>query len=363
MIPYLILIAVPAIVGMVGSKYNDTSKNNRTIIDIFFFLFLMLLILRNESVGVDLQNYKLFFEQYSFFSPGEIVHDAFYEGKEIGYMLLSRFISVFTDNFRMMIIVCGLMSVIPIWKMYRKEPDFGFLTIILFLNIAPFTLFFSGLRQAIAIAFVCIAYHFTKEKRFFPFLFAVFVGFLFHKSALIGILLYPIYHLRIKNKLYLLAFIPVIGIVYYYATPIFFYLAGFLSNNYVDRYLVDVQETGAYMVSLLLFLLLIYSFVIVDEEKMDDETVGLRNLLVLATILQLFSRVHTIAMRVNYYYLIFIPMLIPRIMRRTSDKNVKIMQISMIVFVVYFTYNFLHLAYTGGDAMHVFPYAFFWEQI
>ena len=107
----------------------------------------------------------------------------------------------------------------------------------------------------------------------------------------------------------------------------------------------------------------VFAFAIPDETLLDDETIGLRNFLLMAVALQMFAPLHTIAMRMNYYYIIFIPLLLPKIIEARSKtwSQVAIMGRHVMVgfFLVYFFYN----AYTGTNNLHVFPYHFFWEVV
>ena len=44
----------------------------------------------------------------------------------------------------------------------------------------------------------------------------------------------------------------------------------------------------------------VFSFLVVDEKKLDEETIGLRNFLLMAFTLQIFAPLHTLAMRMGY---------------------------------------------------------------
>lgn len=116
------------------------------------------------------------------------------------------------------------------------------------------------------------------------------------------------------------------------------------------------------MIFLLLAILSLYCYLMPNNEALSDDIIGLRNLLVLATVLQVFSGINTLAMRFNYYYLLFVPILIPRIINEGMNKNRKLAEISYIVMVVFFTVWFFYQAYTGSDILQVFPYYPAWAR-
>ena len=106
---------------------------------------------------------------------------------------------------------------------------------------------------------------------------------------------------------------------------------------------------------------LIFSFVLPENDMMDKEKIGLRNLLFLRTILQIFAGINSVAMRLNYYYLIFIPLLIPRVINNVSEKNRKPAYFSYLIMVGFFTFWYFYRAYTTADILRVYPYYPMWS--
>ena len=212
----------------------------------------------------------------------------------------------------------------------------------------------------VAIGIGFIAYEFTRKKRLIPFILMLLFAMTFHTSAFMLAFMYPLYHARITRK-WLFAIVPILAVIFAFNEQIFTSLAWVL-EEYVG-YDASITETGAFTMLILFAIFAVFAFVIPDETLLDDETRGLRNLLVLSVALQMFAPLHTIAMRMNYYYIIFIPLLLPKIIEARSKtwSQVAIMGRHVMVgfFLVYFFYN----AYTGTNNLHVFPYHFFWEVV
>ncbi len=376
MLPYFIMVGIPAYLSVLiyffqkNSRYRfdyradyNHQKTYQLVIDSFFLIWLLLLIFRGEKVGIDLSTYKYHFNNYSSMTWETILTNGVLSDHEPAYVLLCKLISIVSGDFRGVIIVSALISVIPIWKLYRNDGKNGFLTIVLFLNIAPFVMYFSGLRQAMAMAFIVPCYYCCKSNKALKFILWVMIAYLFHKSSVILLLMYPVYHIKWRKKINLLYLLPIIAIIYLFKLPIFRFLLMFMNEKYIERYTEGIKSTGAYAVLLLLIVLLIYSFVIVDQLKLDNDTVGLRNILVISVVLQVFSGVHSIAMRMNYYYLLFIPLIIDHVIRIGDDKEKKILQISKVCMVVFFTVYYFYFAYTDADILNVYPYKPFWVDM
>ena len=108
----------------------------------------------------------------------------------------------------------------------------------------------------------------------------------------------------------LFIFVPIIGVVFVFNKPIFEFVLQFL-GEYGENY--SYEETGGYMMIVLFALFLLFSYIAPDESKMDKETIGLRNILVLTLTMQTFALANPVAMRMNYYNIMFIPLLLPRV--------------------------------------------------
>lgn len=362
MVPYFIMVGVPTILSICLSRIKiDKSKADRIVIDVFFAIWILLLLLRSIYVGSDILNYKMQFRLYSSFSWERLIRGIVNSELEAGYSVISKTVFLFTRSFRVMLTVCTIISVAPIWWLYRKEGKMGALLIVIFINIAPFTMYFSGLRQAMAMAFVLPCFKYCKEHSFWKFIFVVLIAYLFHGSALILLLLYPVYHVNLRNQFYILLFFPVFIVIFANNEAIFRFLILF-TGKYAQEYMDSIKQTGAGSVTLLLLALLIYCFIIPDTKSLDKDFIGLRNVLMLSTILQIFSGVHTIAMRFNYYFLLLVPLLVVKSVSISDKKYQQITQLSLICMYVFFTVFYFYQAYTSPDILNVYPYKFLFND-
>lgn len=356
MLPYLVMVGFPAVLSLLFLWGKvESNRGNKIIVDTFFVIWLVLLLFRSERVGIDLSVYKMNFNNYIFLSWKEIFNGIFEGEFEAGFVVISKIISYLTDNFRAMIIICACISVIPIWILYRNEAHIGFFAIVMFLNIAPFPMYFSGLRQAMAMALVMPCYYFCKNKKIWHFLLMVFIAFLFHRSAMILLLMYPIYHLRLKKAYHIVYIAPIIAAIYVLKKPIFSFLLNFV-GDYADEYEDAIKDTGAYAVTLLLAILLVYAFLVANSDIIDYDTMGLRNLMILSVILQVFSGVHTIAMRMNYYFLLLVPLAVCKVVKNGDKKIKDIIHLSLICMMAFFFAYYIYFIHTDEDILRIYPY-------
>ena len=357
MVPYYVMVAIPAILSLLFSGRTDkfsAEKKNKVVTWFFFAILLVILMVRHEKVGVDIKYYVSMFKQASNFSWKEIFK--FYED-EYGYYLLNKAIGVFTDNNQVLLGVIAIICIIPLACLYSRNSENAILTISIFLIISNFAILFSALRQAIAIAIVATSYKYIKEKKVLKFILIIVLAFFFHKSALIALLLYPIYHMNI-TKMKLLVLVPVIGFVFAFRNQIYVFMLQFL-GEYGETY--ELSESSGYAMILLFALFLLLAYVAPDENKMDKETIGLRNMMVLTLMIQIFVLASPMAMRMNYYSAMFVPLLIPKIINRCHDKNKKTYQYIGLGLIVFFILYYFYKAYTGEDTLQIYPYRGFWK--
>ena len=100
----------------------------------------------------------------------------------------------------------------------------------------------------------------------------------------------------------------------------------------------------------------------IDDSVADKEVLGLRNVMVLATCIQFFASLNTVAMRVNYYFIPLIPLLISKVYYRANEENKKVVTAANIIMIVFFFGYFFYTAYTGSDILQIFPYKAFWQE-
>lgn len=357
MIPYILLaFAPPTISYFFCSRKQDRKARIVFSIALFFTGFLLLVACRDLSIGVDNKTYIFMFESFSKLEWEEILQKVEIEH---GYAFLNKICFLIKQDYQFLVFSIALISILPIAIMYIKESESSLLTIALFLTTGIFSMYFSGLRQVIAMAFIVPAYYFTKNKRPICFIITVLLATLFHQSAFVMLIFYPVYRSKITAKKFLYI-IPAVLIGYIFNAQIFTLLLKFIGERYEDRYGV-IESTGAITMIILFVLFVAYSYFIVDENKFSSDDFGLRNVLIICLVLQLFAPVNSVAMRMNYYFIPFIPLTIPKMANRCKNNYKQLAWFSVAVMSAFFMMYFIFDGYTGTDTLQIFPYKFFWQ--
>jgi len=330
------------------------------LMPIFFIIFFLLLSLRNYSIGADVLNYKSHFEAISSLTFRQVLN----RSGDVLYNLLNWFISRFTEDFRIFLTIVSAIILLPIAAFYSEEREYSFMKMIIFINMPNFIMIFSGLRQAIAFSISIIAYKFVREKKILWFLVFALIAFGFHHSAFIVFVYYPLYHFTFKRK-HLWFVIPAMILVYIYNRPIFTIATEILNSLFGEDYSAIADDTGAYTMLVLFILFAILAYVLPDESLMDEETLGLRNFLLMAVVIQCFVPLYALAMRMNYYFILFIPVLLSKIIKSCKSSFEQVGMLSHWVLSSYLLIYYLDKLYTscstGISSLGTYPYRFFWQ--
>lgn len=359
MIPYFLLVALPVLVRLIGKKIRFTTDKKVLIqtqassIDTFMFIFLLLVALRGVEVGNDTGRYQQLYNRYSAQRFSELLSAG---GFEVGYKLLNWLVGNTAGHYQVLLAVTAVICVYPLWYFYKRETENQLLTIALFLTVAPYTMYLTGIRQAIAMSMGVPAWYAAKNKKLPLFVAIVVLAMQFHTSALFMFAIYPLYYARITKR-WLWFVIPCMMGVYVLRETIFTYLFALVWKEYSTT-----QATGATTILFLLILFGLYTYILPDEKSLDKDTIAMRNMLLLSIVVQIFAMLHPLSMRMNYYFLIFVPLLIPKIANRSKKQFVQIARLSVMVMTVFFMYYFINSVITDNDALNIFPYTPFWKN-
>lgn len=359
MFAYYLLVGAPLLMAllMYSLKYTyrlDRMPYQKEVIRVFFLIYFLLLAFRAESVGADTWNYLSKFRDAQDSTWTEHV---FSRTSEHGYAFLTKLVAAVTDSEQLFLTVVALITVYPLAKLYMEQSESPILTISLYLVLPMFQMLFSGLRQAIAMAFVPMAYRYVRERKRFGFFAVILIASLFHSSAWLMLALYPVYHARIQRKA-LIWLAPLLVAVVVFRAQIYLLLFSVMNYLFYAEYAV-VEETGASSMLILFAVILVFSYLFLG--KTDEETSGQRNILILSVVVQSFAMVNRGVMRANYYYLLFLPLLLPKVIRRIPYKNKWFAELAEVACCAYFFFTFFRKALSGVDSLQIFPYVPFWN--
>lgn len=344
----LICISVMLLFSWFFSQTNGNGKKH-FVLSACIILFLYA-ALRAHDLQPDIPIYVDYYNKYSKLSFGEII--AFFDGghKDPFYYVFSWLFSrIFTDV-QWWLAFVSLVYIIVAGIIIYRESENPLLSIIAFLALGYFEFSLSGLRQALALSFTMLSYFGIKNKNFILFAFLVLLASLFHRSALIFLIAYPIANTKL-GAIHLFIALAV-GVIFIFGET---YIRDFLQNFLVDtQYEGYIDRTVGLTMSGFIIQFAIFGFCFVyypDVSKKYPQADILYNLAFTGLLFQLFSSMIAEVFRISMYFSFFNILLIPMAISVEKDKKIQAVE-SFGVGALFIAYMLI----TGLP-----EYAFFWS--
>lgn len=266
-------------------------------------------------------------------------------------------------HYQVFFVLCSFLTLYPLYKACLKlsiNPAYSLVVYFLFPML--YLESFSIVRNAIAYSFALYAFVLLIDKKFLRSLLMIAVAFMFHKSAAITLLIYPLYFLKLNSKINLIVYVAsffisqlVMRIVGNYADAI-----SLLSN--VEDY-ADVARSGGRTMTYIVNAITIFNFAIWRKlEEIDHINCKFLTLYCAGACLwNVFLPVDsTIALRLGSFFIIYIIFLAPQYMYAFGNKNRQLVSMFsyyffLILFVSYFYINVSSYLKTP-DRMSNLPY-------
>lgn len=330
--------------------YNISESNVKSIKKTLMFLsilpMVLIYVLRYKYVGVDTIGYVRFFQdeirEYTF---TQLISQDLMR-VEVGYRLYVKLISLFSDNYTVYFLFNAIIIFGSIYRFVLKYTENPFVFLFLFMTLGTYSFFETGLRQALAMSICLWAVDFIKNKKLIKFLLTVGLAFLFHKSAAIFLLMYPLTYLKSRNAIFTVY--AVLSVVFAGGFALF---QSFFNELVGYEYSVEYTGNGQIFL-ILLFVLFVFAYSINKNGKLPLNDFLLHFTLVtcIMWILRLISRT---AERISFYFIFgFYAYFSNSTVARKSEVKIVIQTILLLICFALFVYRNVSTSYT-----------FFWQGV
>lgn len=289
----------------------------------------LILALRANTVGVDLQTYASAFEYIShldflnMISRIKLLKNAvlpYPYSLESGWMLLNWVISHMGFGFHSLLVFCAAVNMYAYGKLVYRYSNIPWMSFCIFLALNVYTYMFGILRQSLALSIVILAvmaFDNNKKKAYFLFV----LSFAIHRTAIIALLFFYIIRKQSTNKQLfknlILGWIP------------FLILAPFLYENVIMKIMAffgkGYQGAGLQINNLMILLvligvltLLVYSF---DNMKKSVEYLSIWSIIG-AIYLETFGMMNENLARSAQYFVVFMTLAVPQVLNNYFDTRV-----------------------------------------
>lgn len=334
-------------------------KRKRNFLIIVAIQLILIFALRDHSVGVDILRYERTFNRIEngSFTEALSVRDNY---ENIGYFIFNFIISKMGMSFQGFLGIVGIICVIPMIYSIYKYSEFPCLSILIYMGIEIYSFQFSGIKQAIAMSIVLLAFLYIEKNDRKKFYILLALAILFHPTSIIALPMYWILKTtNIRRMITLL--MSAMVIIYIFRNQIGEMLMLVYDSEYIGRY-ESSGTIGSMSILLILLLLLCFCFAqkeIFCQDKMISQYF---RILLIATMLQFLSSYAYAFTRINYYYLQFLPIISSKIIALPMEnkKNGRYMLIvSFLLWCVFFCLSTFMYKNTIIEGTNTFNYKFF----
>ena len=320
------IYSIIIILLVIGTLFFDNKSAKGRVFFCFVVAFIGIITgLRSENVGHDTANYLVIYDIVSSTPFMQIFTTPPYNVLEPGFLILCWFCGYLGLESYMFVLLISLIcfTCIGFW-IWQNSYSPMFSLLIFFCMF--YTFYLTGIRQCIALSIVLLSYRAISESKWKWLLFYVFLGFLFHRTALIFILMYFISKIKNTNKalLFVLLLFP---IVYSFRSGIFPLLTLF-SDRFEHYVILNHGDATNYTILLALVCVAAY-FCSKSTSTISDDYRRYHACLMLSFLIMPFVGLNGSIMRVAMYFTMAICFLIPQAIKIFPDKA-----ISMVAKVV-----------------------------
>lgn len=343
-----------AMIGVYSIFYNllrryskSQDKLKKFFINISVLQLFLLLALRSKSVGVDANGYLSNFNFVKSSSFQELLQHRF----EIGYKLLTKFISILTEKDQVFLSIIAGLSIIPVGRFIYKYSKKPFLSFAIYISFNFYMFTFSGLRQSIAFSIIYLSYDYIKQRKPLKFLLMVLLATSFHKSAIIFLPAYFITKIKLTETVISgFAFVDIFILVFKKQ------IMSFVTKHFFQAYeIVESLSVNWFLFSLFIFLVCLFFYK--NVVKQDATSQHLYLLVATGISIMLLATVSTNAMRMANYYYVFVILLIPEVIASLKDSRLALLGGYLLITGIIMIYFWLLYV----DGYGIVPYKFFWQ--
>lgn len=355
-LPILILV-----ISILFPKNKETGKEPKLFMFLSCITVMLFVGLRSRYMGsADTNNYARLFERLGNISfsqavitPGQSIGDFIFE--EGGFTLYMWALAQLFNNAQPFIFISTAITTILVARFIYKNSEDELVSWIAYICLGLMTFNMNGMRQSLAMAICLASYDFAKDKKFFKFFLTVFLAFLFHKTAFIFLLVYPLCNYKpsgAKNM--------VLGGL----TGLFLIFSRQLAALYdewagKDYAAGESFDSGGEVVVAIYLLLIALCVVYVCFFKGKDSA-SVRNLGILLGVgfIFYFSRYIStqIFERLSYYYFYFSLLIFPKLSDLFDEDSKPLYKVIFIgLAIVLFLYRVSKGDFAG--------YTFFWNEV
>ena len=274
----------------------------------------------------DMIGYTHYFQSIDTSNFGAVLENRW----EVLFKVLLFGIRLITDDPQAMLSIVAFITLMGPFLFFKRYSRNYLLSIVMFIALGSFYMEFYIVRQAIALSVFLIVFHFISEKKLLKYCLGIIIAALFHKTALILLIMYPLVNVPpSKYKNIAIAVISILVIIF--STQI----TGALMSDFYSEYIDKVTfGNGVSLFLLYVFMYIVYALVRRKLKTTEEDAVIKASWL--SIFLQFFAIQNNAFCRLANYTRDSFCVLIPNSIQKLRSKDRMLFSIIIVIACVCF---------------------------
>lgn len=302
----LIIVLTPVLYG--------TFKRNKQYIIVAALILFGICAMRGVRVGADLGRYETYY--YTCSQLDFVGIFAEYQWDNIGfYFLMKIHQEIFGYDFHGFLFALAVFEGIVFAKVVYKYSVNPYMSFLMYMALGYYVFIYSGLKQALATAFIYLAFDAIIEHKKIKFAIYVALAVSVHFPAIIFIPAYYIAYRKLSIKMIAVYIISTI-VVFVFREQIFIYM-----TDVYDSVVSTTQIGGVGEKVLMMLIFLIGGYLLRVPDGKNKVYLATFNIIVVATLLQLFAVYGNVFERLADYYFVFVVLFLPFVFEKMERRE------------------------------------------
>ncbi|MHC9533101.1 EpsG family protein [Dellaglioa sp. L3N] len=245
---------------------------------LFFSIGLIFVVVgwRALTIGSDTPVYVSLFNRTS--STGPILNhgDSILNSRfEIGFLYFNRILAHITSNPRILLVCSSFVVCIFLYFFLKKYSTNIVVSIVLFITMGFMAQSMNIMRQAMAIAVLMLAFKYLVNDKTTKFILTVFVAFLFHKAAILFMILLFFKHVTVTKKMLVFILVITLALMTYLSQIMNIFVSLMPTYDYYEGTTFDTSLKWGTFFNILV--LIVFLFIGLYAKKNTTEKLFLEN--------------------------------------------------------------------------------------
>lgn len=329
-----LLLSLFIVVVYFLTRIGDGKKKtkDKVFLTIVFIVLFVIVAFREMTVGSDTSEYIRFYERCGTYGWRMLeINDYF----EYGYTVFNIVLNGINISPRVFLCIIAFITNFAIYWFIKQNSNNYLMSVLIFINLLFFYESMNTMRQFLALSMVLLfGFKAVKERRLFRFIIVTVIASLFHSTALLMLLLYPVYRLKYTRKR-VIAIIAMTVIIAFSLNQIYPFIVSILDRGtyYLEK--IGDIKLGNIIMTIAFLAMYLFSLIVIDRREKPKYSFYLYVLL-FSVALSFISINMSVLNRASQYYAIFSIVALPNIIEANIVRSKKTIETSIVgLFMVY----------------------------